>query len=710
MSNYQKQVDIDALYDLIWNAETNSVRFASKVSNEKLTNDLTNLRRNLVSFNDLLMKFNGDSTGLAQDLTTFKGNLNTFLTSIDTFQTDLDEFRDELTDFDVALNGDEETGDTGFVGLLDTFENYVYGKGEQYYDEETQTYKNCTPDHPSESSLKGMLNALNKQIADMDEGDTKLALSLSKLSGYLTSFKGTLEELRAKIIHDHGVDYFNQLDEEAFKLIGSITSANNDISDHKQTLDETKSLIGTKNDSASDQQSQGKPVTVYGKLNDTTTTATATSEKATELTNIMYKGTGTDHDESATPEEPADGSLINGMNKLEVDIDGDESQGIVGLKDQTQNLDNKIGTAPTSTSDGTGILGKIGTAPTSTSDGKGILGDVGKIQKITYKGDSGTGTVDYPTSDSLMGQVDTVKENIGTVDIATDGSLQSQVFNLKSLADVVVQVNKGWQLLWIGATDSHTLNDVITMYGVKLANIHYAYHNNNYYVNDGSSWVQYDTDIIEDTVEFESGVCNSFNSDVQSIAENLDLIRVYDLSQSCFYEYSTGSWNIVTSMDYYNKVTFATLFNAVSVPYGSELSTVNLHSQTEVNHEIYNQISNKQDKLSKTTSSATAYTTNIDSGTFNLSKYGNLVILDFDFTHKMNSSDVSLDRMVANGIPSEYRPSGTIGTSVNGLRTSNYDSSYFHYVYVNTDGQVRTTFKVTNGYSIRVRGQLMWIV
>ena len=106
-------------------------------------------------------------------------------------------------------------------------------------------------------------------------------------------------------------------------------------------------------------------------------------------------------------------------------------------------------------------------------------------------------------------------------------------------------------------------------------------------------------------------------------------------------------------------------------------------------------LNNKQDTLSKTTSSATAYTTNIDSGTFNLSKYGNLVILDFDFTHKMTSSDVSLDRMVANGIPSEYRPSDTIGTSVNGLRTSNYDDSYFHYVYVNTDGQVRTTFKVT---------------
>ena len=139
-------------------------------------------------------------------------------------------------------------------------------------------------------------------------------------------------------------------------------------------------------------------------------------------------------------------------------------------------------------------------------------------------------------------------------------------------------------------------------------------------------------------------------------------------------------------------------------------STLN-NLQTALNNKAdTTSLSNKQDKLSKTTSSATAYTTNIDSGTFNLSKYGNLVILDFDFTHKMNSSDVSLDRMVANGIPSEYRPSGTIGTSVNGLRTSNYDDSYFHYVYVNTDGQVRTTFKVTNGYSIRVRGQLMWIV
>ena len=391
MTNYQKQVDIDKLYDLIWNAETNSVRFASKVSNEKLTNDLTNLRRNLVSFNDLLMKFNGDSTGLAQDLTSFRGNLNDFLNSVDEFHTDLVDYKDELDDFK-----DELTGEGGFTDLLGTLETYMYG-GEGY------SYQN-----PSSNSLKGMLINLQDELGKIVSGDQQLAIDMADMVDFLNGFTGTIDEFKAELDRS-GIDS-SKLNQGLLQLSYRVSTMKTNVETHKGRLDDFDDLIGTETDSAK----QGDN-TVFGILNDTSDVADATSQKADTLDTKI-------------------GDANSGLTKKI----NDNISNVEDIQKLAYKGDSGTGTPEDPVSNT--IMGQIGDANSGlTKQINDNIANVNDIQKLAYKGTSGTGTPTNPVSNTIMGQIGNetqgtgilgdikdINDNIGDVD-SNGGDLQTQI-------------------------------------------------------------------------------------------------------------------------------------------------------------------------------------------------------------------------------------------------------------------------------------------
>ena len=289
---YQLRKDIDTLYDLVYDNESHQLRLVTKeefnrlieglprnqgavklgtlfydksevdtdltVLNEDLTilsSSLDLLESSLIEFNGELIDFDDDNKNLKEDLTKLKNNLHYFTVALNKLTSDLTSFESELDTFDFQLNGDA-THD-GFADTLGKIQS-------------------------SMGTLETKLDEFGDALADLDTGDTKLSLTLSQLTGYLTSFKGTLTEFRQKIIDDLGQSVYDGLDEQIIKLIGSITSANQDIEDHQDLIDDVQGTIGNPTDSAESGQD-----TLYGVLNDTSDVADTASQQASIITNTV---------------------------------------------------------------------------------------------------------------------------------------------------------------------------------------------------------------------------------------------------------------------------------------------------------------------------------------------------------------------------------------------------------------------------------------
>ena len=79
----------------------------------------------------------------------------------------------------------------GFMDYLDELRTNIYGYGSTYVDPETGETKPYDIDHPSSSSLKGMLIDFQSQLEHIISGDQQLSINLGQLKDYLTIDKVT---------------------------------------------------------------------------------------------------------------------------------------------------------------------------------------------------------------------------------------------------------------------------------------------------------------------------------------------------------------------------------------------------------------------------------------------------------------------------------------------------------------------------------------
>lgn len=546
--SYQDRKDIDNLYDLIWDFDKNQTQFASREEFEEFKK-YVKLNYSMSALTEAIAS-NMDENGLI-----IFENLQDGLDELETNLTGLENNLDDLT---LQLNGDENN--TGFIELLHQLQYNLYGEGETKPNGDPYTYED-----PMSDSLKGLLDSFLVQLGDLSAGDTKLSATLSSLSSKLQRFQGSLSDFRNSI--DPAL--LETLDPYMVELIYEIASSNEAIYQHQNKIKETGDLIGKKTDSASTQQSQDKPVTLYGRINDTTVVASQSNDSANGLLDLMYRGTGNDYDPNADPEHPADNTTLqwlgdtsktantvkNNVGDVSKFTEATISEALKNRADGQTAINNKIGNtiftgtisgaiASLQTNIGTVNIGSLANTVNSLD---GNVGDTDISELASTVGDSPF------TGASLTGAIASMQTQIGTVNInapVTNAikSLQTNIGNVNILGGSSVSVALYDSILNIGdvslfsgeslslalgnaqgdiedlQTDAERLveenkntqviwvegnnqsfSDLREIYGIELSNINYKYKNGNYYVRNKTVWTQIPETLI-DKVEFVCGV------------------------------------------------------------------------------------------------------------------------------------------------------------------------------------------------------------
>lgn len=403
----------------------------------KLDLDLTSLRGNLnnldgsldaltgylIDFNGELIDLNDDNTHLATDLYQLKDNLLMLLDALGLLDVDLTQLQSSLIELDEQINGDG-TSD-GFVDVLQAIQYSIYG--EPPY----------TSDNPSPSSLKGMLNTFGNQLDNVIAGDNKLSLSLSTLSGYLETFKGSLSELEAQIIADYGQSTYDGLDTDLIKVIGAITEANDELDTHMGLIEDVNDTIGSSGDTLSDG-------TLYGVLNNTSDVASATSTQATNLQKTLYSGANG----SGTTSNPANNTVMKNLNTVK-DTDIPNVKNKMGFNDIPQNttlqgqIDDAVDSVDTINNTTIPNLSESINTVDGKIDGVGDRIDAvdGKVDDVnTIIGDTSQ------VSGSIVQNITGIKTDIGNTS-SIDGSIVSNINNvLNDISDVQSDIGDMSQL------------------------------------------------------------------------------------------------------------------------------------------------------------------------------------------------------------------------------------------------------------------------
>lgn len=483
--SYQDRKDIDRILDWInrnkYNIDDNSSALGRL--DEDLTDfssSLITLKGNLVSFNAKLIDFDEDNTNLDEDLNKLGENLEIFTNAVTTLSEDLTEFQSDLTGFDVQLNGDATH--TGFATTLSNIQTAMYGG--QGYDIE----------HPSPTSLKGQLVTFGQQLADLDTSDAKLALTLGTLSGYLSTFQGTLAEFRQQIIDDLGQSVYDGLDDEIIKLIGSITSANQDISDHQDLIDDVQDTIGDANSG------------LVKQVNDTSTLANTTSTQANAIQNTVDNTLTPRVNQLRNTDVPAIQNILYGNGT-------EQSPSTNSVLSNISDVQSGLATANSNIDDFDEILNGDG-----TSQNVGLISEVNTT--ITQIGDTQTdGTILY--------DIDKAKENIS-----------NNHSNLNQILSPNITRTEIWLCGGIPSTqDLWILED----YGYDISHIEYALTDNGaLYKLYGSSWARY-----YDELDLTGCVGVLYEMPSTYFDENVfhyvDLPYIYEVKSTKYYKFTVSS-------------------------------------------------------------------------------------------------------------------------------------------------------------------------
>ena len=393
--SYQDRKDIDALFDLVWDNNNNQTQFTTREEFEEFKKYIK-LNYSMSAFIDALAS-NMDENGIV-----LFENLQDGLNEL---ETNLDGLENNLGELTLQLNGDENN--VGFIGLLQQLQYNLYGEGETKENGDPYTYED-----PMSDSLKGLLDSFLVQLGALSAGDTKLSATLSSLSSKLQRFSGTIDDFRDSI----DPSLLETLDPYMVDLIYEIASSNEAIYQHQQTIDETEALIGLPTDSASNQGTPQNPVTIFGRLNDTSDIASQSNDSANGLLDLMYRGTGNDYNPNADPEHPADNTTLQWLGDTSTTVN--KVDGYVG--DVSKFTEATISEALKNRADGqTAINNKIGNV---SYTGSNITGAIASMQtKI--------GTVNF-TGNSISHALNTMQTQIGSVNVS--GSLRSDINSLQT--------------------------------------------------------------------------------------------------------------------------------------------------------------------------------------------------------------------------------------------------------------------------------------
>lgn len=517
--SYQDRKDIDNLYDLIWDFDKNQTQFASKEEFEEFKK-YVKLNYSMSAFIDALAS-NMDDNGLV-----LFENLQDGLSEL---ETNLDGLENNLGELTLQLNGDENN--VGFIGLLHQLQYNLYGEGETKENGDPYTYED-----PMSDSLKGLLDSFLVQLGALSAGDTKLSATLSSLSSKLQRFSGTIDDFRDSI----DPSLLETLDPYMVDLIYEIASSNEAIYQHQQTIDETEALIGLPTDSASNQGTPQNPVTIFGRLNDTSEVASQSNDSANGLLDLMYRGTGDDYNPNADPEHPADNTTLQWLG--DTSTTANKVDGYVG--DVSKFTEATISEALKNRADGqTAINNKIGYEDYTGSNITGAIASMQtKIGTVNFTGNSishalntmQTQIGNVNVSGSLRADINSLQNQIGNVNIlGNNTSISLELYNsivnigdinlfngesvsealrnaqgdiedLQTDAERLVEENKNTQVIWVEG-NNQSFSDLREIYGIELSNINYKYKNGNYYVRNKTVWTQIPETLI-DKVEFVCGV------------------------------------------------------------------------------------------------------------------------------------------------------------------------------------------------------------
>lgn len=356
--SYQDRKDIDTLYDLVWDNESEQTQFITR-------EEFDEFKKYIKSNYSLSVLTDAIASNMDENGLTIFTNLQDGLQEL---ETNLDGLQSNLTNLSGQLNGDSTH--TGFVNVLTNLQHHLYGEGDEDGEGNPYTYT-----YPSSSSLKGLLDALRGSLGELSEGDTQLAVTLSDLKSKLIGFSGNLTQFRDQIRQELGDTAYEQLNQDLLELIFNIASTNDQIDNHHQRIQATETLIGSETDSASTQDGTAQnPYTVYGILNDTSDVASEANDSANELIDTIYRGTGDDYDPNADPEHPADNTTLQWLgdtSNTAVKVDG-----LVGnanlfaestISQALKNHNDKIG--DTSLFDGSSLSSAMKNAQSDISSG-----------------------------------------------------------------------------------------------------------------------------------------------------------------------------------------------------------------------------------------------------------------------------------------------------------------------------------------------------
>ena len=627
----------------------------------------------LSDYGDTLDGFSGQLSDYGDTLDGFSGQLSDYSDSLDGFEDDLGDYGTQLNALDDALNNQS----SGFIVTLSALKTYIYGYDPQ--NPNAHTYNNPTSD-----SLKGMTNALQQLIVDLQTGDGIVLENLGRLKSHIQAFNGSLQQFKTYLAQQ-GVDV-STLNDDVISLILELNKSLDTISEHSDMLVEAQEIIG-------EPSSGGEPATgIFKRLEDGEDVMDAVSTQADAL-DVIINGdpqvtgdtglVGATSSLQTTVGNSSSG-LVKDTNALKTTV-GNSSSGLVkdtnslkttvgnsssGLVKQTNDLSSTVGDSSSGLIKQTNdIITEIGEPSSSGQSATGLHLAIENAQDTADAVDGAVTLVKNKIGYSSIGntnlqtQINTHDNKIGTVDVVRDGNLQTQIHSTNSRIDDIIWNNRDNQIIWVineATPSSQDWRILFEDYGVILNNIHYAYNPSRdlMWVRDDDVWETIDYEEIMDNVEFICGVSYDVRT-VSTVTSAEEWDYIYSCLFDCFYEKSNGSWVVSQTNYLYGKLGIFSIID--TCPHAHIGSTVG-DSQWKINDLINNQLGILQYDRNRNvweSSTLNSYTTLHINKTLKMCslKYYRT---GYNFT---STSEVTLHSGI---IPSDYRPSySNIGSSYN---------------------------------------------
>ena len=403
--------------------------------------------------------------GFEGSLTTLSGRLTTLNNTVGDANSGLVKKANDTASSVTQLNTDLNTLNTSLNGVKNTVGDNTKGlvKGLNDLNSSVDSLDSDTDALASRlTTVEGSLSTVSSGLTNTDSDLKKLVYSLEKLSGYLTDFEGSLEDLEDEIADDPNIDT-TKLNANMVALFGAISEVKSnvstvetdmygngtssspaqgsllaDMSTAKTNISSAQTSIGNvktdlygANGTASSPQNNSLKKNLQ---NVKTTVGDANSGLVKDLNTASSHISTVQTDmygSNKNPSNPQEGSLVYDLNDLNDTITSDG-----GLIDQVSDVQDGIGDV----NDKIGDTNTSGTILYNVHQVKEV--QVPAVQDALYGKNSG-GSASNPSANSALGKVNAVKTEMyganGTSSSPADGSLKKNLTTLKDTTVPAVQ-------------------------------------------------------------------------------------------------------------------------------------------------------------------------------------------------------------------------------------------------------------------------------